>query len=110
MTAEAERVPITFVYGDGAISRFGVDALKPTCGERDEVDRYGMTNGDGADAITFATDGVDPTTIRGNGVDAVAFAIGGVDAVASATDGVDPTTRRGDGVDAITFCTNGVDP
>jgi len=29
--------------------------------------------GDGADAITFVIDGVDPTTTRGDGVDAIAF-------------------------------------
>jgi len=113
LATKVEYVPTTYVYGDCAISRFGVDALEPTCGERDRVDLsgiYGMTDGDGVDAIVFAADGVDPTTTRGDGVDAVAFATSRVDGVAYATYGVDPTARCGDGVDAIAFSTDGGDP
>ena len=86
MVAEVECVPATFVYWDDAIFGFGVDALEPTYGERDEMDWSGidgMTNGDGVDAVVFVIDGVDPTTC-GDGVDAVAFA----------TDGIDPWVKH----------------
>jgi len=73
LVAEAECVSPRFVYGDGVIFRFWIDALEPTRGN-------GVIFG-------FWIDALKPT--RGDGVDAVAFATGGVDAVASATDGVD---------------------
>jgi len=38
LVAEVECVPATFVYWDDAIFGFGVDALEPTYGERDEMD------------------------------------------------------------------------
>lgn len=58
LVAEVGCVPATFIYGDSAISGFGVDALEATCGVREGVDWLGID-------CMMKGDGLVPTTTRG---------------------------------------------
>jgi len=57
LAAKIECVPPRFVYGDGVISRFGVDALEPTRGDGVDAVTFAIV---GVDAVAYATEGVDP--------------------------------------------------